>query len=61
MKYYYWYFTIVNACGEAAHLQIDVSGQIFKTSLVFSSNRTTLSFVIPNKRGINLFLPLIRS
>lgn len=55
------WLTIVNACKEAAHREIEVSGQVFSTSLVFSSSRITLSFVTPRSRGISLFFPLIRS
>ena len=50
--------TSVKLLGEAAHRRTVVSGHVFMISFVFSSTLTTLSLLIPSKRGTNLFLPL---
>lgn len=53
--------TKVKELGEAAHLLTVVSGQVFKTSLVFSSTLITDSLVIPSNLGTSLLRPLIFS
>jgi len=50
--------TRVKELGEAAHLLTVVRGQVFSTSLVFSSTLMMDSLVMPRRRGTSLFRPL---
>lgn len=58
---FYDCLTRVNEFGEAAHLLTVVRGQVFSTSLVFSSTLMIDSRVIPRRRGTSLLRPRIFS